>query len=684
MRELADQYFAPGGVFSRAQKGFEARTAQYAMALQILEAYRDEEVALVEAGTGTGKSLAYLLPAVYWALARQERTVLSTHTIPLQEQLLSKDIPFVMKALDAQLNVVLVKGMSNYLCLRRLGEARGLSRQLPENEAREIEDLERRVDASSDGTSLMETVSLPVRERVRAESDSCVYRRCPHYDQCYFMKARARAAEAQILVVNHSLLLTDLSIKIRSDFRDDRTPLPPYSRLVLDEAHHVEASAMKCLSKRVDRIGLHKALARLTTEKTPLAGVLKALEGQTGLRRRIEIDVPALKRKAQDRVEAVFSVLEERLDGVPGGKLRIKEQEKRFLAPLLADLLPVLEELTLSLQGVCADLGVLREERLGAPCQELQLITNRIAESAATCKQILEEGVTRVRWMEAAQSLGRPNAALIDAPLSVSEALKEHLFGRVRTAALCSATLTSTGKFRFVKERLGIERAVTEQVVGSPFDYQGRSLFLVPTDMPDPSSSDYHTAVCERIVRALEASRGNALVLFTSYEMLRACAKEVQKRVPFLCLQQGDDARSSLIETFKKTEGSVLFGADSFWEGVDVPGEALRCVILARLPFPMPKEPLTEAWTEELKRQGKDPFHGHSVPRAVMKFKQGFGRLLRTQSDRGCALCLDKRVVTKRYGGTFLKSLPPCPTVIGGSEEVFGAMVKFYRCGFGA
>jgi ATP-dependent DNA helicase DinG len=672
--DLLQVIFSAEGPLARAFSDFEERTQQKEMAVQVFDAYTKEEIALIEAGTGIGKSLAYLVPAMLWAVKHKEKTVISTHTIALQEQLTEKDIPVLLKALGIELKAVLLKGMSNYLCLRKLSDFQEQLRLFTEEESKELQSVENWSTKTEEGSrsEIAFPLSQETWEKVRVEKEACNSVKCPHYKRCFFFKARRKAADAQLLVVNHHLLFADLVSKQRPDFKEEKAILPPYRRLVLDEAHHVEEVALDSLAVRIDRQNLYRLLSKISTET-----VREALPptGCGALVQRLEIDLPAEKRLALDKVQEAFSQLEDFLSTqAPEQKWRVRS-ELSEIKPSFLLVCKALRSLAQGLHSLASELAPF--EKAASQAVDVQAASSRLEEQAEGLEKFFTEDndPERVRWIEPSKS----NIALIDAHLNIAQHLEEHLFEPLSTVSLCSATLTANRNFEYMKGRLGIaKRTATENCYDSPFDYEQRTLLLVPTDMPDPTDFSFNAESAKQIIQAIQASRGNAFVLFTSYDMLRKVHALVSEQVSYPCLRQGDKPRQALIESFKAQDGSVLFGTDSFWEGVDVAGEALRCVIIVKLPFKVPNDPLVEAQGERLLAQGKNPFFDFSVPQAVMKFKQGFGRLMRKKTDRGCIVCLDKRLISKSYGKLFLNSLPPCRTLFDRSDAIFQEMRNFY------
>lgn len=712
-QELIDAIFSEEGVLSRSLDQFDARVGQKEMARTILDAYDQDKIVLVEAGTGIGKSLAYLVPAVYWALQHQEKTVIATHTIALQEQLVNKDIPFLLKLMGVELKACLVKGMSNYLCLRKLHELQSHPVLFAQDEGKEMQAIEMWSEKTREGSR--SDISFPLSpatwEKVGADGESCNHVKCPHFKQCFFFKARKEAEESQLLIVNHHLLLADIEAKRESE--KEQSIIPPYHRIVIDEAHHLEEVALESFARKLDQVALIIRLGKLHSETHPERSRLMLLRKDLSslsqvspqLIQKLEIDLPASKRECQEQLDETFSQLayffgtfveqgngnsrgfkEKNPRARIGTEITNEPYWKETIVPSLEKLSEKLTRIVVALQSLQADMQIYKDapvfEKISIHLMELQGIATRLEESADFLKHFAcdEPFDKRVRWFE----LRGSHIALVDASLDVSTYLKDLLFSRQRTSVLCSATITSARSFNYLKQRLGLhsfQEKMKEEIYDSPFDFAQRSLLVVPTDMPLPTSPEFNKACAEAMQEVIEISRGSVFLLFTSYEMLQATYNTLSRtllssRYPFL--KQGDLPRHLLLEQFKKKEGNVLFATDSFWEGVDVPGEALRCVVIAKLPFSVPTDPLHEAYAQSLQKNGLDPFFDYSVPQAVIKFKQGFGRLMRKKGDRGCVVCLDHRLVKKNYGAQFLKSLPPARSCFAPKQQAFAQMRTFY------
>lgn len=681
--DLLDEIFAPKGLLAKVFPKYELRESQLAMAKQIWQSFEEEKTALIEAGTGIGKSLAYLIPAFLWSYQTGEKIVLSTYTISLQEQLLSKDIPLLLQALGIKLRIKLVKGMNNYLCLRKLEQLENQPVFFEESALPMIASWARE---TSDGTksTFPQALDEDIWQQVQAESEVCPYVKCPHFKQCFFFKARGELQEADILIVNHHLLLAHL-------LQEEKQPiLPPFSRLILDEAHHVESVTQKSLANTLDRIEIFRILARIHSDHHPETSRLYALrdllqkKAKPNIILRLENDLPAMKRKLLEIIREVFDGLQHLFEknGV--------QQKWRLSSHILEqwqenspfeEVIKSLEEYELSLKAILSDIRFLDvdhfEEKLEPILVDLENTSEKIGELIALMRTFFSNS-DDVFWMEKRDA----QVIITKANLGIASFLKEQLFGRLKTSILCSATLTSSQGFTFICDKLGLSmKSVYSESYPSPFDFKQRTKLLVPEDLPLPDSPEFITAATQIISEAINASGGGAFVLFTSYDMLQKCNEILQKNPSIFLFKQGDLSRHILLEKFRQHKNGVLLGTDSFWEGVDVVGEALRLVIIVKLPFPVPSDPILQARSEKLKIQGRDPFMEEALPYAVMKFKQGFGRLMRSAEDRGCVLCLDKRLVQRFYGKEFIKSLPECLTSFGPKTKILKELVSFYRNG---
>jgi ATP-dependent DNA helicase DinG len=703
-----------GGPVAHALGQYEDRPSQRDMAAHIADAYNDGGVVLLEAGTGVGKSFAYLVPALAWARANGERTVVSTNTINLQEQLVGKDLPLLRDALATESRApsfALLKGWRNYLCLARLHQAVGAQRSLLEpDKYDELQSLFAWSARTTDGTlaDLAVTPSHEVWDEVCAEADLCPRLQCAHFDACFLFRARRKAAEADVVVVNHHLLAADLAVRRASENWREAAVLPPYDRLILDEAHHVEDVAASHLGAQVTSRGIRRLLGRFERQgKGLLPALAHDLAAEGDLLSRASLDLlrerllPAVldARRAADQL---LIRLHARLEGVPGGVLRLTDEfasdrvwQEGLLRELDATLLAfrTIRDLVETIADRMA--GGELSERRGQLLGELRGVMRRLDSASDGLNQALRPapgGAATVRWLERSGAKGQ-QVTLAAVPLDLAPILRDAIFDRVKTVALTSATLAAGGEFDFLESRLGLaiepNPVSVKEILPSPFDYAEQCLFGIPNDLPDPRDDEPgHGGAVVQVVHDLAwASDGGMFVLFTSHGALRRAAVELRavagERWPILV--QGEAPRDITLQRFRELGRAILLGTDSFWEGVDVPGRALRCLVLTKLPFKVPSEPLTAARLERLAEQGEDGFMHYLLPHAALKLKQGFGRLIRTRQDVGAVVLLDRRVITKRYGPLVLSGLPRADRVIGRWSEVRSRIEDFFaRHGIGA
>jgi ATP-dependent DNA helicase DinG len=616
-------FFAPGGPLARVLPGYEERPAQRRLSEAVADVLEHGGLLLAEAGTGTGKTLAYLLPAVEC----ERRVVISTGTKNLQEQLVQKDLPILAQALGRELRVAVMKGRANYLCLLRFasfGKA-GSFRRLEELPVyRAVEDWSTKTETGdrSEVTDMPDSVDF--WREVSAASENCIGQSCSLYDACFVTKMRQRALEADVVVVNHHLLCADLAVKDGNY----GSVIPPYDTLVLDEAHLIEDVATQYFGVQVSS---HKVdeLVR-DVERELKAASLDAREVRAeaeGLRLRSERFFARLARLRLGRL-------------APGWMTDAAAEES-------LGLLQRLEGLRTALLAVPD-----RPEPLAGLAARTLSLTSDVA------FLMRAEADDHVYFVE---TRGR-GVFLRAMPIDVKARLKELLFDQVRAAVLTSATLAVDGGFTYLKDRLGIEPS-EELLLPSPFRYQEQALLYVPKGMPEPIAPEFVDRAADEVVRLVELSRGRAFVLFTSHANMNAVAERIAGRVPYPILIQGEAPKAQLLDTFRATPHAVLLATTSFWQGVDVAGEQLSCVIVDKLPFASPGDPVVAARIERLKSRGQNPFGEYQVPVAVLMLKQGLGRLIRSASDYGILAVLDSRLLRKSYGRRFLESLPPARLV---------------------
>jgi len=640
--------FSASGALATAATGdfaYESRPQQVDMVRGVAQALEAGGHLIVEAGTGVGKSLAYLAPLVLHALRENKRTMVSTHTIALQEQLIGKDLPLLHERLGRSFRAVLVKGRSNYLCRRRLARSsRHQGELFPDRVLEDLKRIRAWADHTEDG-SVQEMRHPPCPDAwsaVCAEQGNCLGNRCADRNRCFLQRARARMHEADLLVANHHLVFSDLALRLQG-----ASFLPEISALVMDEAHTVEDTASDHLGIRLSPYAFEHCLRRLYNPDTGkgLLGLLRA-SSQAGIVSQI-----------WDAVADLFHALPRAAHLAPD------ESQKVVPAPLeISTAAPgLLHELSASLAALIQELPEdeddLRSELRGLRGQVVGLEGMLVA-------FLRQSAPDQVYWIQ--REGKRRQVVLHSAPIEVAPLLQNSLFGEGRSVILTSATLAVGGRLDYCRDRLGAGENSHLLCLGSPFDHARQMRMHVASNAPDPKDKEaFAEAVAQGILRWALKTRGRAFALFTSDELLQRTARMLRPRLEeaglTLLAQGGGLARRAMLETFRKNEGYVLFGLDSFWTGVDVRGEALSNVILTRLPFAVPDHPVVAARMRRIREKGGDPFREYSLPEAILKFRQGFGRLIRSQTDEGIVVVLDSRLLTKWYGRLFLQSLPECP-----------------------
>jgi ATP-dependent DNA helicase DinG len=691
---------------------YEDRPSQRDMAAFIADGYNDGGTLLLEAGTGVGKSFAYLVPAIAWAFKNKERTVVSTATITLQEQLVTKDLPLLAQALhdgDRVPTFALLKGWRNYLCLSRLksaGESQGSLLEPDKHD--ELVRITGWAARTTDG-SLSDLTVPPTPEvwdEVSAEADLCPRMECAYYSKCFLFAARRKAAEADVVVVNHHLLAADLAVRQAADNWEEAAVLPPYQRIILDEAHHLEDVAANHLGAQVSSRGVRRTLARLERNGKGIIPTLgRELMTRDDLLSRASLDL--LRQRlgpgvvdAKKATDLFYLRLHSRLEGEQG-PLRLTDDfatDAVWSEGLAAELDQMLGGFRRIKEDIATIADRLKEgdasERRDQLLAECRSVVRRLESAADGLNAALRPaggGTPRVRWVERSGRKGT-EVACAAVPLDLAPILRSLLFDRVTTAVLTSATLAAGGEFGFLKRRLGLDTegdVTVEEILPSPFDFPDQCIFGIPDDVPDPREdpAGHMNAIVDVMRDLAYASDGGMFVLFTSHASLKAAAARAREllgdRWPLLV--QGEGNRDVLLRRFREAGNAILLGTDTFWEGVDVPGRALRTLVLTKLPFKVPSEPLTAARLERLAEQGEDGFFSYLLPHAALKLKQGFGRLIRSRADVGVVVLMDSRVLKKRYGPMVLGGLPKADRVTGSWRVVLTKIEDFFaRHGVGA
>ena len=690
-------YLSSEGPLAKKSPMYEERPSQIELLKNIVNAFNGGKIGVFEAGTGVGKSYAYLIPSMLWAIKNHERVVISTGTINLQQQLAEKDIPAASKIIGQKVKAVLLKGRQNYLCMRRLDDAVA---EAEEDMFFADKEILGRIDSWAENTSTGSRSDISfmppdsVWTRVNSESDACMGARCPHRDKCFVMKVRKEASDANIIVVNHHLLFADIESRMNGVGYDDTAVLPPYRRIVFDEAHGIEDSATSFFSETISRFKVLKQLNLLfRSYKGSAAGFL--------------IQVSAVS-KSEDVFDQALSKLNSvkdclfALDQIAMDCMG-NDFSTRLHALTAAGLEPVLgsiERLKISL-GEFASLvrevldGVDDDDKDVPSYFECRAILGRLDDLVVLCKNFCEwdEHDDTVFWMQkirmqAKKSGDEPSfyVQFVQTPLDIAPLMNMGVFEPMSSVVCTSATLRTGDSFFYWMRRTGVsfveEDRVSAQVFESPFPYRTNALFAVPKDAPFPDSMNYQDFVESAVLDLTIAAGGRTLVLFTSYDSLRhaynsVCPNLLKEGIDVY--KQGDDDRFRLLERFRENKGSVLFATDSFWEGVDVPGESLSQVIVVKLPFAVPNDPVFAARSEAVEKKGGSAFMELSVPQAVIKFRQGFGRLIRRSDDRGAVVVLDRRIVEKRYGKIFTTSVPMTRRMYNPLSDIIKVITDFLK-----
>ncbi len=665
------QFFAPGGVLSKTHPAYEFRRGQLQMAQAVEEALEEKRHLIVEAGTGTGKTLAYLLPVI----RSGKRVIISTGTKNLQEQLFFKDVPALERALfpegNRKLSVCYMKGRNNYLCRKKLYDLTGqpVLSGLEEIEHYRAIAAWEKTTRTGDRAELAELPEASaVWHKLDARAEACTGQKCSEFDRCFITEMRRRAAESDIIIVNHHLFFADLSIKLEADGAPDAGVLPECGAVIFDEAHELEEIAGNYFGISVSNLRMDE----LTRDVEHLL-------------QREHLYTPQISgaiQSVRERSQLFFSLLpaNEGRFAFDSRREFLEENGEEFLA------------LNQSLYRLGAEL-----EQLPQKPEEVFTLVRRAQQLQVQLRFVMEsEDPNTVFWIERRgfrgpggarrksssftaeerTAGGRTNVFLQATPIEVGQILRECLWSKLETSVLTSATLAVGGGFDYIRQRLGLDHA-RELIVPSHFDYESQAILYVPPDLPDPRTPEFAAEAAGLVRRLLQITRGRAFVLFTSYKQMNEIYERLLGLLEYPMLKQGDAPKSALLEEFRLTPNAVLFGTSSFWQGVDVQGEQLSCVIIDRLPFAVPSDPVVAARVKAIDAGGGNAFFEYQVPSAVITLKQGFGRLIRSLHDRGLLALLDNRILKKSYGRVFVESLPRYSrtTELKKVEEFFGADV---------
>ncbi|GAA4708797.1 ATP-dependent DNA helicase DinG [Brevibacillus fulvus] len=689
-------------ILSQTVSEYRRRDAQEEMLHEVYAAMNEGAHLLVEAGTGIGKTLAYLLPAVVWAKTNKQQVVISTRTIQLQEQIYEKEIPALQQALPFSFTAAKLKGRSNYLCLRKFAQSLqepldGTSQELRLIKAQILVWLTQTITGDVEELSLSQT-GQQFWQQINSTAESCQNHNCPWFSRCFYFRAKEQVKDADIVIVNHALLVSDL--------KAEGHILPPYQVAIIDEAHHLEEMATYHLGQQFSSMQLQLIVDRLSVEAgTVLSDLMERLTEDQQIASAVQetgVALSALHQQLRDTsqqwTQSLYHWALKQGEETDFGRLSVRYRRELFSGKQKR-IITSTEKIISQLSSYAAELETLLRfveqtsqgtDELRSPMADLNGWLEQIRQTMTSLHQLLlEEADDVVFWLEVDPRTPRKQVFLFGAPLDVSAELAGRLFAEKRSLILTSATLTIKGRFDFMLAQYGLdqlpEREVRTLALGSPFDYQKQGLLLIPADFPalgKETDQSFLEAVIQGCVDIARASNGRTLVLFTSYAMLRSVhqgMKELLADEEFTILGHGIDSnnRGKLVRLFQSLPKAVLLGTSSFWEGVDIPGQALSSLVIVRLPFAPPNHPVLQGRSERLKAERKNPFMSLSLPQAVIQFKQGAGRLIRHHHDRGVLVVFDTRIVESRYGRAFIQSLPPFQMLTGPWTELRAQIEPF-------
>ena len=697
-----DEYFGENGVIHKNFGKFEVRREQYEMAKSIENSMNENKKLIVEAGTGTGKTIAYLLPTLLYAIENNLKVIVSTNTINLQEQLVNKDIPLLKKIINEDFNYQIVKGRGNYLCKRKLynidvteKETDTEEERTEKNIIRNLIDWDKNVTRTGDRNELKYEISNSIWEKVNSEVDMCKGVKCPHYSKCHFFKARKNVADATLLIVNHHMFFADLAIRNQTGFYTNYSILPNYDIVVFDEAHNIEDTARNYFTFETSKISFGRLMGNIYNRRvvnSSNGGAIVRL--MTYLNESLSSEeyekVDELKEDAIAELNIFYDKGIDIFDKLiylfsennNNREIKIKiDKQKMQSNKAFREVMEINSQFKESYGNLVIRINKFLntvsnynlEDKEGF-LFEFSRYYERLKQYYKKFEFILEgkeEGY--VYWANVTTI--RPNVKLYATPFDISDELNDNLFTKMDRMVFTSATLAVDNKFDYYKKSIGLmkenRRKIDERIVKSPFDYEKQMKVYIPEDALDPTNIEFLRDLEEFIEGVIKNTKGHCFLLFTSYSALNFLYNQLKSRFSekeYTLIKQNDFPRQEMIEIFKNSKTPILFGTDSFWEGVDVQGEQLQSVIITKLPFKVPNDPVTEAIIENIRKNGQNPFNDYQVPQAVIKFKQGVGRLIRSKTDSGNIIILDNRIIKKMYGKKFLSALPRNKVVESKSE----------------
>ena len=697
-----DEYFGENGVIHKNFGKFEVRREQYEMAKLIENSMNENKKLIVEAGTGTGKTIAYLLPTLLYAIENNLKVIVSTNTINLQEQLVNKDIPLLKKIINEDFNYQIVKGRGNYLCKRKLynidvteKETDTEEERTEKNIIRNLIDWDKNVTRTGDRNELKYEISNSIWEKVNSEVDMCKGVKCPHYSKCHFFKARKNVADATLLIVNHHMFFADLAIRNQTGFYTNYSILPNYDIVVFDEAHNIEDTARNYFTFETSKISFGRLMGNIYNRRvvnSSNGGAIVRL--MTYLNESLSSEeyekVDELKEDAIAELNIFYDKGIDIFDKLiylfsennNNREIKIKiDKQKMQSNKAFREVMEINSQFKESYGNLVIRINKFLNTVSNYNLEDKEGFLFEFSRYYEKLKQYYkkfefilegkEEGY--VYWANVTTI--RPNVKLYATPFDISDELNDNLFTKMDRMVFTSATLAVDNKFDYYKKSIGLmkenRRKIDERIVKSPFDYEKQMKVYIPEDALDPTNIEFLRDLEEFIEGVIKNTKGHCFLLFTSYSALNFLYNQLKSRFSekeYTLIKQNDFPRHEMIEIFKNSKNPILFGTDSFWEGVDVQGEQLQSVIITKLPFKVPNDPVTEAIIENIRKNGQNPFNDYQVPQAVIKFKQGVGRLIRSKTDSGNIIILDNRIIKKMYGKKFLSALPRNKVVESKSE----------------